>query len=56
MNTKTTGPGKMPTMTERPELGAPAPDLRLLDATGAVWHLADRRGSTVVVIFHRHIH
>ncbi|MDJ0768621.1 MAG: redoxin domain-containing protein [Ilumatobacter sp.] len=40
----------------RPAVGEPAPDIELAGATGQRWRLADQLGSTVVLIFHRHIH
>lgn len=46
----------MPSTPARPKVGAPAPDIDLLDAGGDRWRLADQLGHPVVVIFHRHIH
>jgi peroxiredoxin len=43
-------------MTVRPTVGQPAPPLDLIDGDGSPWRLADMLGTTVVVIFHRHIH
>jgi peroxiredoxin len=40
----------------RPIVGEPAPDITLVTADGDPWRLADRRGRTVVLVFHRHIH
>ncbi|MEM9464550.1 MAG: hypothetical protein AAGA90_04225 [Actinomycetota bacterium] len=43
-------------MTTRPIIGDPTPPLELIDGDGEPWRLTDQQGSTVVVIFHRHIH
>lgn len=40
----------------RPALGQPAPPIELVTADGTPWRLSDHLGSTVVLIFHRHIH
>ncbi|MGB5759912.1 MAG: hypothetical protein WBM50_23565 [Acidimicrobiales bacterium] len=40
----------------RPLIGRPAPDISLIDDSGRPWRLRDRRGRSVVLIFHRHIH
>lgn len=37
-------------------IGQPAPPAMLTDRSGSPWLLADQRGKTVVLIFHRHIH
>jgi len=46
----------MPTSPTRPAIGSHPPTVRLRDGVGKHWHLEDRRGHTVVLIFHRHIH
>jgi len=40
----------------RPSIGAPAPEISLLDEKGQSWTLAEKLGGNVVLIFHRHIH
>lgn len=40
----------------RPSPGEPAPMVTLLAESGHRWRLEDQRGSTTVLIFHRHIH
>jgi len=40
----------------RPQLGAPAPAIELVAASGDDWRLADHQGRPAVLIFHRHIH
>lgn len=40
----------------RPRVGAPAPEISVLDSSGQRWHLKDQHGHHVVLIFHRHIH
>jgi len=37
-------------------VGIAAPPVELVDRDGNGWRLADHRGKTVVLIFHRHIH
>ena len=39
----------------RPSIGAPAPDITVVDTSNQPWRLEDRRGRTTVLIFHRHI-
>ena len=41
---------------DRPPLGCDAPAIDLPTLDGDRWHLADRAGRTVVLVFHRHIH
>ena len=43
-------------MVRRPTIGDPAPEVVLTTTEGARWRLADRRGRTVLLIFHRHLH
>jgi peroxiredoxin len=43
-------------LRQRPTVGRPAPPVELLDADGSPWRLRDRRGRSVILIFHRHIH
>ena len=40
----------------RPIVGEPAPLVEFTDSKGQAWRLADQRGRSVVLIFHRHIH
>ncbi|MEM7139612.1 MAG: hypothetical protein AAF548_01190 [Actinomycetota bacterium] len=40
----------------RNDAGSRGLDLTFTDAAGEPWSLAERRGSIVVLIFHRHIH
>jgi peroxiredoxin len=37
-------------------IGQPAPTIELADRNGSPWMLANQRGKTIVLIFHRHIH
>ncbi len=45
----------MTPILNRPTVGAPAPDITLVDTSGGPWRLESRLGRTVVLIFHRHI-
>ena len=40
----------------RPQIDDLAPDVDLDTVDGDPWRLADRRGTTVLVVFHRHLH
>ncbi|MCP3934160.1 MAG: hypothetical protein GY708_02175 [Actinomycetia bacterium] len=44
------------TTLARPALGERAPAVDLTDIDGRTWTLADQRGRTQILIFHRHIH
>ena len=46
----------MRAMPARPTIGLPAPPLEAVDADGQPWSSTDLVGTTVVAIFHRHIH
>lgn len=43
-------------MSEQARVGQPAPTIELADRNGSPWMLANQRGKTIVLIFHRHIH
>lgn len=45
----------MATTAPSPTVGDPAPDVRLVDHTGAPWRLSDHAGRPVVLVFHRHL-
>ncbi|MEM7093810.1 MAG: hypothetical protein AAF567_12470 [Actinomycetota bacterium] len=40
----------------RPPIGSHAPAIELSTHAGRSWSLAEHRGRTVLIIFHRHIH
>ncbi len=45
-----------PDSVSRPTVGDLAPSITATHPDGRPWSLADHRGRTIVLIFHRHIH
>lgn len=43
-------------MSAQATVGQPAPAIELIDRNRSPWRLANQRGKTIVLIFHRHIH